>query len=280
MARKIPAHGEPQRYRHGPDENDEPGKGCHCTLCTAGATRDMKRRRLDGPCTVDAEAVRRHVLSLKNGGLSYKSIAAIAHVQDMVLCRLLYGDKARGLPPTRRMRRGNAQALLAVRPGQVGKEGFVSAAGTRRRLQALARAGWPAWSLGRETGLSAEYVGKLTRGQCGQAVIAATARAVVGAYDRLWSVDPASAGVAPGKASQVSTMAARRGWLLPAAWDDDLIDLPDQALEASLRQQAESMDDHELRLCAASRRMGDQSPLTVAASREYDRRRARKQAAA
>jgi transcriptional regulator with XRE-family HTH domain len=278
---KEPRHGTSRRYHHGPDENDQPGVACRCVPCTTAATRDMKLRRLRGPATVDAEPVRRHVRRLKEAGLTYRSIAAIAGVQDMVLYRLLWGERARNLPPSRRMRAANARALLSVRAEQVGGEGRVLGVGSQRRLQALARSGWPTGRLGQEIGLNAQYIGKLMRGEAGSTVTAATARAVADCYDRLWSIDPVTAGVAAPKASQVRTMAAKRGWLGVLAWDDDLIDLAGADLEAKLAQQVALMDDKELQRCNHARtRHGDKSPLVVAASREYERRRSRKRAAA
>jgi hypothetical protein len=60
------------------------------------------------------------------------------------------------------------------------------------------------------------------------------------------------------------------------AWDDDLIDLTEEALETAVREQAEQMPMEELQRCDyARRRLGDRSPLVAAASREYDRRRHR-----
>jgi transcriptional regulator with XRE-family HTH domain len=266
-------HGTSRRYRHGPDEHDVEGRGCHCTRCTAAATRDMKVRRLTGPRLVNAEPVREHLCRLKAAGLPYASAASIAAVPYMVVSRLLYGD-SRGNPPSRRMRRAYAKALLAVRPEQVGGQGRVLADGTRRRLQALARSGWPMRRVAAAAGMSAEYLSKIARQECGPTVTADTARRIAAAYDRMWASDPVAAEVP--KAAMVRTMAIKRGWLGALAWDDGLIDLVGDDLEAELRRRVRLMDDEEIAACHyARRRQGDQSPLMVAAAREYDRRRVR-----
>lgn len=222
--KQIAPHGTPRRYRHGPDENGREDEGCRCNRCRAGVTRDMKRRRLAGPQTVEAAPVRRHVAELKAAGLPYKSIASIAGVQYMVMSRLLYGDAYRGQPPLRRMRASNAAALLAVRIEDVGGHGMVLAIGSQRRLQALACLGCSAVSIGREVGTSGDYIGKLMRGECGPTVTAATARAVAGAFSWMWMTDPVAAGIP--QAARVRTLAIRRGWVSALAWDD--IDNPNE----------------------------------------------------
>lgn len=276
MTDKLPSHGMPKRYRHGPDENDEPG-GCRCTPCKRAAVRSVKQWRMGGRRMVDAAPVRAHVVQLKKGGLPYSSIAALARVKDALVWRLLKGEPARGLPPTQRMRPENAAALLAVHAEQIGGR-LVLGVGSMRRLQALARAGWSNVRLAAETGLNHQHLNKVANGHW-PTVSVRTARAIADAYDRLWKTDPVEAGVP--RAAQVRTLATRRGWVSALAWDDDLIDLPDDVLKTELRRRVNLMDPRELQRCNDSHyRQGDLSPLVVAASREYERRRARKRSAA
>ena len=274
---ELPAHGTPKRYQHGPDENDEPG-GCRCTPCTRAAVRSIKEWRLTGHRLVDAEPVRQHVIELKRAGLPYSSIAALAPVKPVVVYRLLNGEPDRGVPPTKRMRPENAAALLAVHAEQVGGGRLVLSVGSVRRLRALARAGWSTVRLAAETGLNHQHLGWVANGHS-PTVSVGTARAIADAYNRLWMTDPVAAGIP--RAAHVRTLATRRGWVSALAWDDDLIDLPDDVLKAELRRRVNLMDPCELQRCNDSHyRQGDLSPLVVAASREYERRRARKRTAA
>lgn len=269
----TPPHGTPRRYRHGPDENDRPGAGCRCAACRAATTRAAKILRLKGPRLTDAEPVRRHVAAVKASGLPYTSIAKIAQVSYSVLARLMYGAPAAGRPPSARIRKEHARAFLAVRPHQAVTEGRILAAGTVRRLQALACMGWPKPKIGEHAGMHPDYVGSLARGARGATVTVATAERVRDVYKRLWDADPLADGVSPVKAAQVRTMALKRGWQPPAAWDDDLIDLSDEDLAAKLRRQAEQMTQQELAAAHNARhRYGDTTPLTLEAVREYKRR--------
>lgn len=221
---------------------------------------------------VDAEPVRQHVIGLNRTGLPYATVIRLARVRAMVVSRLLYGEPARAQPPSRRIRPEHARALLSVRSEQIDDGCRVLAAGTRRRLQALVRAGWLYGRIGEEMGASGHHLGKVANGH-NRTVSAATAKAVAAVYDRLWDVDPIAAGVPAAKSAQVRTMAIRNGWLLPLAWDDDLIDLSEEDLAAELRRQAGLMSSAELaRARRAYREQGDTTPLTVEATREYKRR--------
>jgi hypothetical protein len=221
----------------------------------------------------EAEPVRQHVRSLKAAGMSYTSIARVAGVSYVVVSRLLYGEPSRGVLPSRRLRKEHAQALLAVRPHHQADGALVLAVGTVRRLRALACVGLPAHIIGDHARMHPDHIRLLTGGRSGATVTVDTARRVSRAYSRLWDADPTSAGVAPARAAQVRTKALKRGWLPPAAWDDDLIDLSEEDLAAELRRQAEQMTMAELsRARRAHRDHGDNSPLMVEAVREYRRR--------
>lgn len=67
--------------------------------------------------------------------------------------------------------------------------------------------------------------------------------------------------------------AARRGWLPPLAWDDDLLDVPEAELQAELERRVDAMDSVELWRCHEAWRQGDPTPLMGVAGREYRRRK-------
>lgn len=90
----------------------------------------------------------------------------------------------------------------------------VDAAGTRRRLQALAASGWPM------TWLDARL--DYRPGRCHQTtrrawVTLRVATEIAALYDALWD-QPSGAGREDRRAR---TLAAIKGWPLPLAWDDD-----------------------------------------------------------
>ncbi|MEV7014129.1 hypothetical protein [Streptosporangium sp. NPDC051022] len=247
---------------------------CRCELCCArkssyhtGRTRQIAYGRWQPYAA--PESARAHVAYLIGYGLSINTIADMAGVDHECVSDLMSDAHERGLLPA------SAEALLSVRfdldlvPGR----SFIDAAGTRRRVQALATLGHSvksqATALGR---LANNFNDVVTQVR----VFAYTARQVRDLYDE-WSSNPPPD---THGAKVARTLAARKKWLPPAAWDDDWIDLTDAALEIELRRQAELMGDVEVRRCYdAFRKKGERSPLVVAAAREYDRRLYRKQVA-
>lgn len=98
-------------------------------------------------------------------------------------------------------------------------EGYADATGTRRRVQALMRNGWPLAKLAARLGVSREFE-TVARGETGQ-VYPATAEAVRALYDELWDQSP------PREARydrMGSTRARNRaialGYQPVGAWDD------------------------------------------------------------
>lgn len=80
MRRREYPHG-PLRYRHGPDENGTPGKGCHCPVCTDGKRRyEAHRARMIAygrwEPTADATGTRRRIQALMRNGWSAARLAA------------------------------------------------------------------------------------------------------------------------------------------------------------------------------------------------------------
>jgi plasmid maintenance system antidote protein VapI len=198
--------------------------GCRCVPCrVAGAAwqRDRRRQLAYGRWQpyVDAEPVRAHVRELMAAGLGCSRIAEVAGVNRRMIGHLLYGAPYKGAPPTRRIRPHHAAALLAVRPilDVLADGALTDATGTRRRLRALAALGWPANHLARQLAMNPVPIRTLMRGDR-QRVTAATARNVAALYDQLWDT--------PGPSDATRARAARAGWPVPLAWDDESIDDP------------------------------------------------------
>lgn len=92
---------------------------------------------------------------------------------------------------------------------------LVPAAGTRRRLQALAAIGWSSREVARRLGVTPQTLRRLY-GQT--SVLTSTRDRVAALYDEL--------SMTPGSNRTTVTWAVRRGWAPPLAWDDDRIDDP------------------------------------------------------
>jgi hypothetical protein len=94
----------------------------------------------------------------------------------------------------------------------------VDATGTRRRLQALATAGWSAQVIADLLGVGPKtHICRIRAGARAR-VLRSTAQRVQALYDELWD--------RPGPSLYARNYAAKRAWALPLAWDDDTIDDP------------------------------------------------------
>lgn len=206
---------------------------CRCEPCTA-ANRDYhrsnERRRAHASANparqylVDAEPARQHVHSLQAAGMGWRRIATQAGVGGTVVKKLVWGDPARGQAPAKRLRPETAQRLLAVRLMRA-DHARVPSIGTQRRLRALVALGWSQSKLATELGLTPANFGTTVH-HSGQ-VYESTARAVRELYERLWQTPPPEATHRDKiAASRARSTAARYGWAVPMAWDDDTIDDP------------------------------------------------------
>lgn len=175
---------------------------------------------------VDAEPARRHVRNLMAAGVSITRIAGAANVGIATISGLLY---TRGTERGRaeQLRLENARRIIRLRADHI-VTGYVNAAGTRRRLQALMANGWPQLRLAPHFKLHPHYVTDLIRQP---RVYGTTALAVAAAYDRLWNQDPRQHGVTISAYKKVRTLARINAWAPPGAWDDETIDDPGAAPE-------------------------------------------------
>jgi hypothetical protein len=100
---------------------------------------------------------------------------------------------------------------------------LVPAAGSIRRVQALAVAGWPLRRTGREAGLKPIEIVRLMKADL---VPADTARTIADVYARYSTASPGLCGVSAMHARAARASAYASGWAPAAAWDDDTIDDP------------------------------------------------------
>lgn len=203
---------------------------CTCIRCRAANAdyaASLNRRHLYGQAVlVDPEPARQHLEQLRASGLGLRRIAALSGVSRSALAAIATGHR-----PDRaadRIRPETAAALLAVPTAAPLADGVaVDGTGIRRRLRALVACGWPQQRLAAQIGWTAGNFTKLIT-EDGAQVAPRTAAAVTALYERLWNTPPATdtpqqlAGV-----NRARARAARAGWVLPAAWDDDEIDNPD-----------------------------------------------------
>jgi hypothetical protein len=132
---------------------------CRCDPCRR-AQREYNRNRVrqmsrpDGIwCPyVDAGPVRDHVAWLRTCGIGLKSLAKLAGVPHGTLSKLMYGDPARHMAPSRRVQSATAQRIMAVMPNMAAGAQRVPAAPTWRLLDDLIHRGWPRAELARRLG--------------------------------------------------------------------------------------------------------------------------------
>ena len=141
-----------------------------------------------------------------------------------------------------------------------GQKLTVDATGTRRRINALRRLGWPLKELGERLGCSFQHVNALTSRA---KVHRSTAAKVAALYDELCML--------PGPSPSTAKRAAAKGWAPPLAWSEDSIDDPAARPSTGTRlarQQGVAFDDVAVeRACA-----GDRVPLRPLERREAVRR--------
>jgi transcriptional regulator with XRE-family HTH domain len=250
--------------------------GCRCYRCAAKASEyNINRERAIAYGTwnpfMDAEPVRAHIKHLSECGIGTRRIAALTGVSRTLLKNLLNGKP--GKEPTRRVRTENAQRLLALEPTleNVAPSTPVDSAGSHRRLQALVTIGWSQQKLAERLGLTPSNFGTMLRSN---QVSAARALEIRALYNQMWDqAPPETTHREKIAASRARNYAKARKWLPPMAWDDNLLDLSDDDLAAELERQVAAMDDAELAHYRHARyRLGEVSPLVVAAAREHTRR--------
>lgn len=218
---------------------------------------------------VNAQPVREHVASVMAYGITCDGIARLTGVSRNTVRQLMEGVPWRGREPSTRLLRKTAAALMTARFDlDVFPDTFmISGAGTNRRVQALTALGYTFTYQAERMGRTLQEISDLA---VTPRVSAGLARRVRDMYAELSMRLPTDVP----RSNYARKTAAKYGWLPPLAWDDDLIDLPDEALEKALAEQVAGMDRAELAAAwTAHYKHGDKSPLIVAAAREYKRLR-------
>jgi hypothetical protein len=164
---------------------------CRCDECRR-AQREYNRHRVrqmarpDGVwCPyVDAGPVREHVRWLADCGVGIKTISKLSGVAHGTLWKLVYGDRARGMAPSRRVRPATAEKVMAVMPHHAAGGQKVPAGPTWRLLEELIARGWSRSELARRLGCETPAL-QIHRTR----VRASTARAVEALHAELIVID-------------------------------------------------------------------------------------------
>ena len=205
--------------------------GCQEVCLPADRAYAARVRRLKAygrwqPFT-DAGPAREHAQVLVGAGIGMRRIAELAGVTPCAVWNLLSGQPGRGTPPARRIRTETARRILAIRPIEANQDwnARVDATGSRRRVQALVALGWSMRSVAAMMPIEPAYLRAIVRDR--PQVTAKTARKVRAAYDQLWDQVPSEVNRSERiSAAKARSLAARRGWVPPLAWDDEVIDNP------------------------------------------------------
>lgn len=158
---------------------------------------------------VSAQEATSRVRELLNRGWLITQIAAAADINRHTISNLAGGKQRKILPE-------HEERVLAV-AGPPPSSQDMDGTGTQRRLQALCAMGYSLASLATEVGVSVGALRLIARGE--QATVrSSTAAAVARVYRQCSRI--------PGPSSRARSMAARRGWHSPVAWDGHTIDDP------------------------------------------------------
>lgn len=206
------------RHHHG-TRNAYLADRCRCDACAAASSAYSHQRKVAIGAgrrgMIPTRAIHTHIERLTAAGMSVTEIERAAGLGSGSLSASI----RRGAT---HVRRATANRILALTPDPGAGSSLVPAAGTHRRLQALATLGWPvSWVLA-HAGVYVDLSGE-RRGR----VRYATAAAVSRSYDTLWNTPPPTN--TPARARAVTATrkrATRHRWPGPLAWDDDTIDDP------------------------------------------------------
>lgn len=169
-------------------------EGCTCELCRAA--RQAYNRRRDQAIArpdevwlpyVSAEPARAHLVRLGQAGVGLKAVARLSGVSNGSLTKIVYGQPAKGRPPSRRIRPQTLARILAVRVPGAGGGGRVEAGPTWALVEELVAAGFTRALLARALG-SRSAAPRLQLGR--DTVRADTAQAVEDLHGRLMGQSP------------------------------------------------------------------------------------------
>lgn len=206
---------------------------CRCNDCGAANTtyeRDRVRNHAYGRWNnmVDTQPARDHLARLRQHGMGLRTISRRTGLSESTLGKIVYGDPARGMVKSKRIRSTTQDKILAVtvtRLEDLADGARVDGVGTRRRLQALMCLGWSQSRLAEKLNYSPRNFNHLIHGK--RTVTVRNARNTRALYDQLWNQEPPSGNRwQRSSISRAKAYAAEHGWVPPMAWSDDELDDP------------------------------------------------------
>ena len=173
--------------------------------------------RRNPPSPGQREAARDHVIRLRRGGGTYRSIATAAALSPAAVRGLASGR--------RRAQSGTAAAVLKVTSRTLPRA-RVDAAGTRLRLRALHVMGHGSARIARAVGVHPKTIRALVRGDA-TTISPRLHDAIAAVYDAWWDKRaPGRTRFERGAATAARKRAIAGNWCAAAALDDDLLDIP------------------------------------------------------
>lgn len=237
----------PTPHRHG-DVRTYGTHGCRCQPCATARWRREERRKLAvnrgaEPQYIPADDTRRHIAKLRAAGATHRAIAEAAGLSLDAVSRISSGWQANVKPAVR-------DRIKAVTPGALNTGG--TPLGAQRRLQGLIACGWTAAKLAEHSTLCHRAISAYAAGR--NTPHAATRRAIVDLYLRMWDQEPPTATSNDRRAKSIAlSTAARNGWHPPAAWDDiDRDPEPPAVTEPPRRTGTVGVDPSDIRLMLAT----------------------------
>lgn len=203
-------------------------RGCRRPECCSAAAARNKRSsylRQTGRGTIcPPDRAARHIQQLR-AGMEDAQIKAAAKLGDETFYRILNG---------RSIRRTTEARILAVpvQRSSAANCSKVNGAGGRRRLQALAVAGWPVATLAARLSVQENTVHRVLC-QEGGLVSRRTLARICDLFSEVWNRRPEDCGVPPVSAKRARGLAARHGWHPVGVWDD--IDDPSEVPQYGAR---------------------------------------------
>lgn len=214
LRRPLQPHGTTARAKGRPWAGVPP---CTCDPCRDEICRykrgRVKLRQIGQPGRLPARLAAQRVRALMAAGMTWAQISAAASVGCSTITKLLRDDA--------RVTISTHMKILAVPVPAVRKPSsrLTDATGTRRRVQALMRAGWSSDALAPHLGFSPSRVSQLASASVQASVTFAVRDRVAVLYRRLENT--------PGVSLTSMQRAERKGWLRPVDWDGLDMDDPE-----------------------------------------------------
>lgn len=185
---------------------------CRCPDCRVRRCREHKLYRFGRLQLPDREAAMARFLWWLDMGWEPSAIASATGLS-------MYAAQAQVARIRKGVRFLQGHTVAAVLGAQRPTTGRMDAAGTRRRLQALAWNGWALETISERTGVPLMSLSGARNG-ARRLVSVATRNAVADVYEHLENQHQR------GGSRRAAFIARKEGWAPPAAWDDDAIDNP------------------------------------------------------